>query len=135
MICMCALEYSCFGKNPLTRSWLTTRLSRWGCYKDLLEWLLFNPSSSEGRSLALSRISGTSSVISFMDAVKGKGKGKVLTDIKGKAPLDLVDPSAPPPEVGPTRCLVSQVSSISGGFMVDARCASQPHAVSLHPVA
>jgi hypothetical protein len=99
---MCALEYSCLGKNPLTRSWLTTRLSRWGCYKDLLEWLLFNPSSSEGRSLALSRISGTSSVISFMDAVKGKGKGKVLTDIKGKAPLDLVDPSAPPPEVGPT---------------------------------
>jgi hypothetical protein len=27
---MCVLVYSCFGKNPLTRSWLTIHLSRWG---------------------------------------------------------------------------------------------------------
>jgi hypothetical protein len=32
MVCMCVLAYSYFSKNPLTRSWLTTRLSRWGCY-------------------------------------------------------------------------------------------------------
>jgi hypothetical protein len=29
---MCVHGYSCFTKNPSTRSWLMTRLSRWGCY-------------------------------------------------------------------------------------------------------
>jgi hypothetical protein len=29
---MCVLVYSCFGKNPSIRSWLTTHLSGWGCY-------------------------------------------------------------------------------------------------------
>jgi hypothetical protein len=29
---MCVLVYSCFSKNPSTRSWLTTRLNGWGCY-------------------------------------------------------------------------------------------------------
>jgi hypothetical protein len=30
MVCMCILVYSCFSKNPLTRSYLTTHLSRRG---------------------------------------------------------------------------------------------------------
>jgi hypothetical protein len=33
MVCMGVLVYSCFGKNPSIRSWLTTHLSGWWCYK------------------------------------------------------------------------------------------------------
>jgi hypothetical protein len=33
---MCVLVHSCFGKNPLIRSWLTTRLSGWGRYTSRL---------------------------------------------------------------------------------------------------
>jgi hypothetical protein len=29
---MCVLVYSCFGKNPSIRFWLTTRLTERGCY-------------------------------------------------------------------------------------------------------
>jgi hypothetical protein len=32
---MCVLAYSCFNKNPLTRSWLTSHLSSWGCYNHI----------------------------------------------------------------------------------------------------
>jgi hypothetical protein len=32
MVCMCVLVYSCLSNNPSIRSWLTTRLSGWGCY-------------------------------------------------------------------------------------------------------
>jgi hypothetical protein len=40
--------------------------------EDLPDWLLFSPSSSEGRSLALGHPSASSSASSFTDVVKGK---------------------------------------------------------------
>jgi hypothetical protein len=38
MVYMCLLVYSCFVKNPTTGSWLTTHLSRWGCYMYYLSY-------------------------------------------------------------------------------------------------
>jgi hypothetical protein len=68
--------------------------------EELPEWLLFSPSSSEGRSLALGHIFGASSVTSFADVVRGKGM----------APMD---PVGPPPEVGPSRRSASQAALTS----------------------
>jgi hypothetical protein len=53
--------------------------------EDLPEWLLFSPSSSEGRSSALGRISGASPATSCADVVKGKAKAPA--DAKDNASL------------------------------------------------
>jgi hypothetical protein len=73
--------------------------------EDLPDWLLFSPLSSEGRLPALGHLSGISPATSFVDVVKGMGKAP--TDAKGMAPLHPEGPSAPLPDVGPSRRQVS----------------------------
>jgi hypothetical protein len=91
--------------------------------EDLPNWLLLNPSSSEGRLPTVGRFSGASPVTSFADVVKSKGK----------APLDVEGPSNPMPKAGPSRRPVLRVGSVSDGFMVGTCHASQPRASSPHP--
>jgi ABC-type sulfate transport system permease subunit len=35
MVCMCLIVYSCFVKNPSTRSELAPVILRWGCYREM----------------------------------------------------------------------------------------------------
>jgi hypothetical protein len=43
MVYKCVLVYSCFSKNHSIRSWLTTCLSRWGCYTlEHTKWDAYN---------------------------------------------------------------------------------------------
>jgi hypothetical protein len=46
---MCVLVYSCFGKNPLTRYWLTTHLSLLGCYTPSVTSLKKNTEGDKGK--------------------------------------------------------------------------------------
>jgi hypothetical protein len=97
--------------------------------EDLPEWLLFSPSSSEGRSPALGRLFVALPTHSFAEVVQGKGKapmeasGSRFSDHKGKAPLNPfgAEPPLPPhqPTAGPRRRPASQVGAVPGGFMAD----------------
>jgi hypothetical protein len=66
--------------------------------EELSDWLLFDPSFSEGRSPALGRPSVASLAASFANVIKGKGKEPI--DTKGKAPMDPASPLDPQSGVG-----------------------------------
>jgi hypothetical protein len=91
--------------------------------EDLPDWLLFSPSSSEGRSLEHGHPPRASLATSFADVIHWKGK----------APMVELEPSS-------GHSLPRQhPDSVSSGFMADARraaqCSSNPQQPRLHSAA
>jgi hypothetical protein len=112
--------------------------------KELPEWLLFSPSSSEGRSPASGRFAGPSLAPSFAEVVHGKGKSPAtmqdpdLGHSKGKEPMDpgLLASSSSGRWDGRGRLALEAPDSAGrdGGFMADAHRASAGcHHPSPHP--
>jgi hypothetical protein len=98
--------------------------------EELPEWLLFSPSSFDGRSPASGRLSDSSLALSFTEVVAGKGKSSVATpglDLgrsKGKEPMGGSSSSGLQGGHGRPSPAESGVAGRSGGFMADARRAA-----------